>query len=148
MSLRWKDVCDDSDLGPYLTGPFRVVGSYVCDRCDKMRCTLIVEHSGDGEYDDTEADLLQSEVTVPCPFADPPVTFRNVAPSDGGWQMNDACDLAYRTCPTCHVPLRFDPLIDYAYKSYCPECGHTEFDTVKPVLMEDVKNARISTQDE
>ena len=138
MSLRWKDVCDDSDLGPYLTGPFRVVGQYVCDRCDRMRCTLIVERSSDGEYDNAEADLLQSEVTVPCPFADPPVTFRNVAPSNGGWQMNDPCDLAYRTCPRCHFPLKLVSSKDGEYRSACLMCGHIEIDREKPVTMGDI----------
>lgn len=137
MSLRWMDVLDDTDCGTYLTGPFRVVGQYVCDRCDKMRCTLIVEHSSDEEYDDVRASLLQEDVVVPCPLADPPVRFRNIAPEDGGWQMHDACRLAYRTCPNCHMPMEWDATYTDGYKTYCPKCGHIELDVEKPCLKRD-----------
>ena len=137
MALRWTDEQDDTDCGAYLTGPFRIVGVYACDRCDRIRCTLFVERSSDEEYDSIEADLLGRELVVPCPFTDPPVRFENISPKDGGWHVRDGCRLAYRTCPNCHMPMEWDASYTDGYKTYCLKCGHIELDAEKPCLKRD-----------
>lgn len=68
MSLEWKDVYKENDRTPYKGEHYRVAGSYVCDVCDNLRCTLIQEFGDDGSGAFPLPDIYGHHIRMPCPF--------------------------------------------------------------------------------
>lgn len=94
MTLYLKDERNDKDWDRYQgVGPFEVRAHYICDRCDKTRCHIIVERaeyeeSTDG-FDIEKAVFKPETIRFHCPY-DEPMEFRLC--EDVGEEWKDARD--------------------------------------------------------
>lgn len=87
MSLRLTDEYDPEDWDRYQgKGPMRTMKHYVCDRCDKVRCHLVIEEADDGdEWRAPRSMVFDEMVRMPCPLASPACFERADDPKEVGW---------------------------------------------------------------
>lgn len=96
MTLEWKDVYREKDSTPYKGEHYRVAGSYVCDGCDNIRCTLIQEFGDSGKDAFPLQEIYGHRIRMPCPFERQAVFEFERAPGEDDPSWKDSGLPSYR----------------------------------------------------